>query len=188
MANVKLVDSYFKARGKNGAVGLSLLNDCIERLASKDADWDALSRFVVLAGTTGDRAKVVKIIRIAFGDKLKWAASKQHPTGGKFTLGWKGNEGFVLGNGYAKVRDAIAAKVSWNDAAFQKMLAEMLPEKAAPAARDIKEADVKNAAQHVYDYLLARAKRVNGLNTGDIVAEVQRMLAAQVVVKGEPAH
>jgi hypothetical protein len=116
----KDVDLYFKGAQRNAATGLVLLDKLIHRVASKDADWDGLARFIVLSSATGDASKVKKIVRLAFGDKLTFAYSKTHATGGKITLGWKGNEGFTLGNGYGAVTDAIQAKVGWNDKAFLK--------------------------------------------------------------------
>jgi ribosomal protein L12E/L44/L45/RPP1/RPP2 len=198
MANIernvtaKDVDAYFKGAQRNAATGLVLLDKLIQRVASKDADWDGLSRFIVLSGATGDASKVKKIVRLAFGNSLTFAYSKTHATGGKITLGWKGNEGFTLGNGYGAVTDAIQAKVGWNDKAFLKSLDDKL----APKVQKKREVTDKASAaveKHIADYLIARM--AEGFNIGEILDRAQATLAAAKVAqeavkaaKIEPAH
>lgn len=186
----KDVDLYFKGAQRNAATGLVLLDKLIHRVASKNADWDGLSRFIVLSGAQGDAMKVKRIVRLAFGDSLTFAYSKTHATGGKITLGWKGNEGFVLGNGYGAVTDAIQAKVGWNDKAFLKSLDDKL----APKVQKKREVTDKASAaveKHISDYLIARM--AEGFNIGEILARAQANLAAAKVAKdaakvvGEPA-
>ena len=184
----KDVDLYFKGAQRNAATGLVLLDKLIHRVASKDADWDGLSRFIVLSGATGDASKVKKIVRLAFGNSLTFAYSKTHATGGKITLAWKGNEGFVLGNGYNAVTDAIQAKVGWNDKAFLKSLDAKL----APKVQKKREVTDKASAaveKHISDYLIARM--AEGFNIGEILDRAQATLAAAKVAqaaKVEPAH
>jgi hypothetical protein len=184
----KDVDLYFKGAQRNAAKGLVLLDKLIQRVASKDADWDGLSRFIVLSGATGDASKVKKIVRLAFGNSLTFAYSKTHATGGKITLGWKGNEGFALGNGYGAVTDAIQAKVGWNDKAFLKSLDDKL----APKVQKKREVTDKASAaveKHIADYLIARM--AEGFNIGEILGRAQATLAAAKVAqaaKVEPAH
>ena len=184
----KDVDLYFKGAQRNAATGLVLLDKLIHRVASKDADWDGLSRFIVLSGATGDAGKVKKIVRLAFGDSLIFAYSKTHATGGKITLKWKGNEGFVLGNGYNAVTDAIQTRVGWNDKAFLKSLDAKL----APKVQKKREVTDKASAaveKHISDYLIARM--AEGFNIGEILDRAQATLAAAKVAqaaKVEPAH
>ncbi|MCA2590229.1 MAG: hypothetical protein IM509_05615 [Microcystis sp. M31BS1] len=183
----KDVDLYFKGAQRNAATGLVLLDKLIHRVASKDCDWDGLSRFIVLSSATGDASKVKKIVRLAFGDSLTFAYSKTHATGGKITHKWKGNEGFTLGNGYGAVTDAIQAKVGWNDKAFLKSLDDKL----APKVQKKREVTDKASAaveRHITDYLVARM--TEGFNIGEILARAQANLAAVKAAKvvGEPAH
>ena len=196
----KDVDLYFKGAQRNAATGLVLLDKLIHRVASKDCDWDGLSRFIVLSGATGDAGKVKKIVRLAFGDSLTFAYSKTHATGGKITHKWKGNEGFVLGNGYNAVTDAIQNKddkgrpqpIGWNDKAFLKSLDAKL----APKVQKKREVTDKASAaveKHISDYLIARM--AEGFNIGEILDRAQATLAAAKVAreaakvaKVAPAH
>ncbi len=194
MANIernvtaKDVDLYFKGAQRNAANGLVLLDKLIHRVASKDCDWDGLSRFIVLSGATGDASKVKKIVRLAFGNSLTFAYSKTHATKGKITLGWKGNEGFTLGNGYGAVTDAIQKKVGWNDKTFLKSLDEKLAPKVQKKRAPTDKASAA-VEKHIADYLIARMGE--GFNIGEILDKVQATLAAAKVAqaaKVEPAH
>lgn len=174
------VRDYWKGREQNGNEGLRLLDSCIKQLADKNkANWDPLARFVVASMVSNNRAKVVKIIRAAFGNDVSFKLDKKHAAGGTFTIGWKGNEGYVLKNTYALIQRTIDEGKGWDDAKFLKELTGMLPEvvKKKPVYEgEAAEKAVKAAAKHIADSLKAKVEQ--GLSTGDILAEVERLLKA----------
>lgn len=172
------VGQYWDARHTNGQVGLALLDQCIRRAASKNRDWDALARFVTRAGNSGNRAKVVKIVRAAFGDKLTYKADAKHPAGGVFTMDWTGAFPLKESNAYTSVTKAIADSKSWDDRDFLKALSEVIPAKAKPPVVADAKATEK-AAKHLTDYILAKVKE--GFKAGEIMAMVQANLKAQTV-------
>lgn len=185
MANIKApaapklfdqVNNYWDARHTNGQVGLTILDQCIRRTASKDRDWDALARFVTRSGASGNRAKVVKIIRAAFGDQLKFKADAKHPAGGVFSMGWEGAFPLRESNSYNSVTTAIKDGKSWDDRDFQKALNEVLPQP-APKQVEVTAAATEKAAKHVSDYIVAKMK--DGFSSGEILKMVQATLKAQ---------
>jgi hypothetical protein len=198
----KDVDIYFNKGARDAAEGLVMLDKLIHRVASKDCDWDGLSRFIFRAAAIGTSAGVKKILRLAFGDNLNWSPSKSHATGGKITRKWKGDEGFVLGNGYGIITetiknnvDAMARRkvpVGYNDKAFLKSLDDKLAPK-VQKKREVTEKATAAAEKHVADYLIARMGE--GFNIGEILDRVQATLAAAKVAqeavkaaKVDPVH
>lgn len=175
------IGKYWDGRQQGSVAGLVLLDECIRRTASKDRDWDALARFVARANMTGNRAKVVKIIRAAFGNSITYTTDKKHAAGGKFTLAWEGAFPLAGANSYTHVKKAIADNKGWDDAAFLKALGEviMAPEK---RAREVDEKAAAKVAKHVTDYLVARMKE--GFNVGEVLDAVRKELLVAVVAKG----
>lgn len=167
---------YWKGRTQNGAEGLVLLDKCIQRIATY-RDWDALSRFVVQARIHGQGAKVGKIIRAAFGDKLTFKADSKHPTGGNFIMGWEGVFPLKGSNTYGAVKDAIQKGLPFDHNSLQKELptAEKKERVATPEA-------TAKAVKHVMSYLDKLA--AEGFSSGEILAAVQKELAAKAVAKG----
>jgi hypothetical protein len=124
--------------------------------------------------------------------------SKSHASGGKITRKWKGDEGFVLGNGYGIIADTIKnnvdamarrkVPVGYYDKAFLKSLDAKL----APKVQKKREVTDKASAaveKHISDYLIARM--AEGFNIGEILDRAQATLAAAKVAqaaKVEPAH
>ena len=182
------IGTHFDDRKQNGVEGLKLLDECIRRTASKDRDWDALARFVTLAARSGQAGRVKKIIRCAFGDKIKYASQAKHPAGGTFVMGWDGAFPLKGQNTYTMITKAIEDGVNWDDNKFQKALTEMLPEpiKAAPKVDDKAKAA---AAKHLYDYVSEKVKA--GMVQGELLDRVMAMLRDNPIVspnKGEPNH
>ena len=171
------VNNVWNARNANGAEGLKVLDKCIQRLA-KAGDWDALSRFVVLAHKNSNTAaKVKRILRVAFGDKLSFKMDAKHPTGGRFVIGWNGAEGTTLPNTYSFITKAIQAGLAWDDKGFLKSLNDVLPEKeAAPVVVDDK---TKTAKAKRLAAFLASLKE-DGFNVGEVLAMAQAEVAASV--------
>ncbi len=167
------INAHWGDRQANGVAGLVLLNECIERTASKDRDWDALSRFVTLATANGQAGRVKKIIRAAFGDQIKYAPSKQHASGGTFVMGWAGEFNLAGSNTYTVVRRAIEDGVNWDSNAFQKALSEVLPEAVKPPVKVDDKAQAA-AAKHLYEYIAEKVKA--GMDQGVLMDAVQKML------------
>jgi len=177
-AQPKLFDrigTYFDGRHANGVEGLILLDECIRRAASKDRDWDALARFVSRAGMSNNAPKIKKIIRAAFGNAIVFAVDKKHKAGGRFTLSWEGAFPLAQSNSYSLVKKAIADNKSWDDKDFLAKLSEVIPD----LPKKEKTVDPKAqtaAAKHVATYL--KAREAEGFSIGDIIKEMQAMLAA----------
>lgn len=171
------VGDFWNGVDHSSALGLVLLDECIRRTASKDRDWDALARFVARASMKGNRAKVVKIIRAAFGNSITYTTDKKHAAGGKFTLAWEGAFPLAGVNSYTHVKKAIADNKGWDDAAFLKALGEVIlaPEK---KAREVDEKAAAKVAKHVTDYLVARMKE--GFNVGEVLDAVRKELLVAV--------
>jgi hypothetical protein len=167
------VQTLWAARKQNGVEGLALLHKCIERTA-KHRDWDALSRFVMSARRHGQGARVGAIIREAFGDKLSFKANAKHPTGGTFVLGWQGEFDLRGSNTYGVIRDAVAKGVSWDDKELGKVLT-----KAPKAERKVTDEAKTKVVKHLKTY--ADKLRADGFNVGEIIAMLQKELAAEVV-------
>ena len=167
------IGGYWDTRNASGVEGLALLNECIERTASKDRDWDALSRFVTAAGKNGQAGRVKKIIRAAFGDQIKYAPSKQHPSGGTFVMGWTGEFNLAGSNTYTVVRRAVEDKVNWDSNAFQKGLSEVLPEAIKPPVKVDDKAQAA-AAKHLYEYIADKVKA--GMDQATLMDAVAKML------------
>lgn len=188
---VKAVDAYFKARDKSGTAGLVMLDKMLRQVA-KHRNWTPLARFVVMSGLTGERAKVAKIIRLAFGNALTFKMDKTHPTGGRFEMTWADGEAFVLGNAYGRIEAAIDAKVNWASTAFIKSLDDVLPAKEKPKAKPVDDKLLDKAAQAVYALLKRQMASVDGLSTGEVIARVQALLAtpaaAVVANNNTPDH
>jgi len=173
--NVKLWDqvgNLWAKHEENSKLGLVVLDKCIAKVA-KDRDWDALARFVGLANKVGQRAKVVKIIRAAFGDKLTYKMEKKHAAGGMFVIGWEGAFPLAGQNSYMAVKKAIAEGKGWDDAAFSKALNEVV---AAPvkAARVVDDKQKAKIVKHMAEYILARV--AEGFNQGELIAAMQKEL------------
>lgn len=156
------VQGYFQRRTENGVEGLRLLVNCIERTA-KYRDWDALSRFISLANQSNSRAKVVKIIRAAFGDKLTYKSSTKHDTGGTIVMGWEGALDLAGSNTWGIVREAARKGKSWDDREFQKELPG-----AEKKAKTVSDEAQSKAAKHLAKYLMER--EAEGFDTGAILA------------------
>lgn len=122
------VGDYWSSRHENGHIGLSLLNECILRAASKNRDWDALARFVSRANMSNNKAKVVKIIRAAFGNDLTFKLDAKHPAGGVFVMKWEGAYPLAGKNTYSIVKKAIENHKSWDDKDFLAELTKVLPD------------------------------------------------------------
>ena len=171
------VGDFWNGVDHASALGLVLLDECIRRAAAKDRDTDSLARFVARASMKGNRAKVVKIIRAAFGNSITYATDKKHAAGGKFTIGWQGAFPLAGVNSYTAVKKAIADGKGWDDAAFLKSLNDVLmaPEK---KAREVDEKAAAKVAKHVTDYLVARMKE--GFNVGEVLDAVRKELLVAV--------
>lgn len=168
------VKDYFGRRTENGVEGLKILASCIERTA-KHRDWDALSRFMTLAGKTeSSRSRVVKIVRAAFGDKLTYKANAKHDTGGTMIMGWEGEFNLRASNTYGIVRDAVSKGKSWTDPAFLKELPG-----ATPKARTVDAAALEKSAKHLAKYLMER--EAEGFSIGDILAAADKEIRAKRV-------
>lgn len=166
------VKGYFSRRGENGVEGLKLLVDCIVRTAVH-RDWDALSRFITLAGKDESaRSRVVKIVRAAFGDKLTYKSNNKHDTGGTIVMGWEGAFPLAGSNTWGIVKAAVAQGKTWYDREFLKEL----PGPVAKVRTASAEATTK-AAKHLAKYLLER--EAEGFSTGEILAQVQAELKAK---------
>lgn len=170
--------NYWAGRKANGVEGLALLHKCIERTA-KYRDWDALSRFLVQARAHGQGARVVGIIRAAFGNKLTFKANAKHPTGGTFALGWEGAFDLRGSNTYGVIRDAVQKGMSWDD----RELGKLLP-KADKKERQVSDESKKKVVKHLMSYTDKLAS--DGFNVGEIIAELQKELAAKAAVKAAP--
>lgn len=176
MSLESLVKGYWTARDKNSARGLALLDQCITRFA-QHGDWDHLSRFYVGALKVGQGPSVKRIIRAAFGQSVKFSLDSKHPTGGKFAkVNWPGVS-FPLheSNTYSVVTKAVEQGLGWDSKAFQKALADVLPDlpkkaKTVDAATQTKEAKALAAKLKVL--------RDAGFDLGALVREAQSLLAA----------
>ncbi len=174
------VNDVWAKHKANGHEGLKVLDKCINRLA-KSGDWDALSRFVVLAHRSNNTAsKVKRILRVAFGDKLKFKLDKNHATGGRFTLGWKGDEGIALGNSYSFITKAIQQGLAWDDKGFLKSLNDVLPEK--EKAIVVVDDKAKKAKADRLAKFLASLKE-EGFNVGEVLAMAQAEVAKNTVAQ-----
>jgi hypothetical protein len=122
------VKSFWTNQHTSGHTGLVLLNKCIENVAV-NRDWDALARFVAGAGV--DRPKIGLIIRVAFGDKLRYAKDAKHPAGGKFKMGWEGQFDLAASNTYGLIQQALENGKSFRSEDFLKACREVVgtPEK-----------------------------------------------------------
>lgn len=168
------VKDYFGRRVENGVEGLKLLVTCIERTA-KHRDWDALARFMTLASKTeSSRARVAKIVRAAFGDKLTYKSNPKHDTGGTMVMGWDGEFNLRASNAYGIVRDAVSKGKSWTDPAFLKELPG--PVAKAPTVSD---AATEKKAKHLAKYLLDAER--DGFSIGDILAMAEKEVKAKHV-------
>lgn len=168
------VKDYFGRRQENGVEGLKLLVSCIERTA-KHRDWDALARFMTLAGKNeGVRARVVKIVRAAFGDKLTYKTNSKHDTGGTMVMGWEGEFNLKGSNTWGIVKAAAEKGLTWYDRDFLKELPG--PVTKAPT---VNEAAAEKAAKHLAKYLLD--KEADGFTIGDLLARAQKEIAAKHV-------
>lgn len=166
-----LVQDYFVRRGENGREGLNLLVQCIERTA-KHRDWDALARFITSAAQSSSRAKVVKIVRAAFGDKLTYKSNSKHPTGGVIAMGWEGEFSLAGSNTWGLVSAAAKRGASWDDRDFLKELpGTEKKEKTVDAAA------TEKAAKHLAKYLLARESE--GFTIGDIMSKAMAEIKAE---------
>lgn len=115
---------FWTKNGKLNKEGLVLLDKCIQRVASKDCDKDALTRFISRSGM--DQPKVARIVRAAFGNDLSYKKDATKPAGGVMKHNWNGPDGYVLKNTYAHVQQAMEQGKAFNDAGLQKAIA---PEK-----------------------------------------------------------
>lgn len=176
------IGSYWDARTANGAEGLVLLDECIRRVASKERDWDALARFVARANMSNNAAKVKKIIRAAFGNDLTFKLDKNHPAGGRFTLGWQGAYALAGKNSYSMVKKAIEHGKSWDDKAFLKDLNDVIPD--LPKAEKTVDAAAQTKAAKAMAKKLAELRDA-GFNIGDLVREAQAELAKNPVANGD---
>ena len=165
--------TYWAGRKANGVEGLALLHKCIERTA-QHRDWDALSRFLVSARQHGQGARVGAIIRCAFGNAITFKANAKHPTGGTFVLGWEGPFNLRGSNTYGVIRDAVAKGMSWDD----RELGKVLP-KADKKTREASDEQKKKVVKHLKTY--ADKLKADGFNVGEIIAMLQKELAAEVV-------
>lgn len=168
------IGTYFDNRRANGVEGLKLLDECIKRTA-QHRDWDALARFVARSSLAGQDAKVKKIIRVAFGDKITYKVDKKHKAGGVFTLGWEGSFPLSGSNTYGVVREAIGNNKSWDDKDFQKKLTEILGP-APKKERIVTEEAEKKVAKHLAKYMAER--KAEGFNIGHILDLAQKELKA----------
>jgi hypothetical protein len=174
------IKAYFLSREKSGRQGLQLLDVCIQRTASQSRDWDGLARFLSASARTGQVDKVRKIIRAAFGDKLKWVASAKHPAGGKFIIGWDGSFGLLNSPTYALITKAIEQGMGWDDKAFNKILSDAMP--TVKKARDGKSPEqVAKVVKHLATY--TEKLKADGFDVGEVIAALQKELASKVVSK-----
>lgn len=169
-----VVIDIFKRRGENGAEGLKALVMCIERTA-RFRDWDALSRFITLAGKTESaRGRVAKIVRAAFGNHLTYKSNSKHDTGGTIVMGWEGAFPLSQSNTWGLVRAAAEAGKTWYDPAFLKELPGPTRKlKTVDAAAELK------AVKHLAKYLHERESE--GFSVGAILAGLQSELAKDKV-------
>lgn len=182
---VKLFDqvgAYWDGRHENGRIGLMLLNECILRAASKNRDWDALARFVSRANMSNNKAKVVKIIRAAFGNDLTFKLDAKHPAGGVFTMKWEGAYPLAGKNTYSLVKKAIENHKSWDDKDFLAELSKVLP-------------DVERVQKDKADLLSAYKARAekwakdNGITVDMLIATLQaKPRATSEVINGVVVH
>lgn len=170
------VKDYFVRRSENGAEGLKLLVMSIERTA-KHRDWDALSRFITSALQSSSRAKVVKIVRAAFGDKLTYKSNPKHDTGGTIVMGWEGEFNLAGSNTYGLVRAAAAAGKSWDDRDFLKELPGPVKKD-----REVSAVATEKAAKHLAKYLMDRESE--GFNTGEILSKAMAEIKAKRATNG----
>lgn len=175
----KKVKNYWAGRDKNAVNGLVLLDSCIKELAD-NRNWDPLSRFLSSSETSGQGLKVKRIIRLAFGDNLKWKRDMNHATGGKFTLGWEGQFNIAGNNAYvSNVGKAIEERTGWDSAAFSKELGKLLP---SPVKKkvEVDEAKTKARAKTIADTL--KRMEADGYNVAEILRFAQADLANRVKV------
>lgn len=172
------VKGYWTRRDKTSVQGLILVNSCIQRFA-EHGDWDHLARFYVGALKVGQGAAIGRIIRAAFGDKVKFKVDAKHSAGGKFTkVNWP-DAAFPLheSNSYSLITEAIAANQGWDHKIFQKALSEALPTvKAARVANDAAKAKV---LKHLVSY--TDKLKEDGFNVGEILEMLQKELVAKTV-------
>lgn len=180
------VRNYWKRRGSVDKDGLVLLDEVIRNFY-EHKNWDNLSRFIshAQALNTGDKSKVMGVIRAAFGDQITYKKDPKHATGGRINV--KAGMNFadlVLLNNYGHVAKAIENKKGFRDSDLHKTLKGLEPEKKKP------ELDMEKMADHLVKYMTDK-----GVTTpGALLALVQQKLKAQVVAKpvtlveGEPDH
>ena len=182
---VKLFDqvgAYWDGRHENGRLGLMLLNECILRAASKNRDWDALARFVSRANMSNNKAKIVKIIRAAFGNDITFTTDKSHPAGGKFVMKWEGAYPLAGKNSYSVVKAAIEKNKSWDDKDFLAELSKVLPgvEKVQKDKADLLSAYKTRAEKWAKD---------NGITVDMLIATLQaKPKATSEVINGVTIH
>jgi len=175
------VKGYWTRRDNNSVDGLALIDSCIKRFA-EHGDWDALSRFYVGSLKVGQGPAIARIIRAAFGDKVKFHLDAKHDTGGKFSKKNWPDAVFPLheSNTYSLIAEAVANKQGWDHKVFQKSLMEAMPKE--KTQRVVSEESKKAVVKHLMTYT---SKLVDdGFNVGEIIARLQKELAAaQVTVK-----
>jgi len=171
---VDQVNDYWGRRSANGTEGLALVGKLMLRFADY-GDWDALARFVVKAGQHGQREKVVKITRAGFGNHVTFKTNAKHPAGGEFIkVNWTG-EKFPIrqSNTFGIVKAAIDKGLSWDDRDFQRELPS-----ADKKARQVSDEATKKVVKHLETYCGKLA--ADGFNVGEVLAALQKELAAKV--------
>lgn len=172
------VKGYWTRRDKNSVQGLVLVNKCIQRFA-EHGDWDHLARFYVGALKVGQGPAIGRIIRAAFGDKVKFKLNAKHSAGGQFSKHNWPDAVFPLheSNTYSLISEAIAANQGWDHKAFQKTLMEAMPkEKAKRVASEESKAKV---VKHLVAY--TDKLKEDGFNVGEILERLQKELVAKTV-------
>lgn len=179
----KKIKSYFDSREKSSALGLKLLDICIQRTASQSRDWDGLARFLSSASKTSQVGVVRKIIRAAFGNQLTWKPSAKHPAGGTFVIGWQGSFN-LLENApnYRIITDAVEKGMGWDHKALAKLLAEAMPTERK--ARVVSDEAKKKVVKHLAGYMKKLVDE--GFESGDILAALQKQLAADAATRSAP--
>lgn len=169
------ITSFFDSRDRSGREGLRLLDVCIQRAASQSRDWDGLARFFHRVQGTSQLGIAKKVIRAAFGSKLSYKANAKHDAGGTFTIGWEGSFNLIDSPTYKVVAAAITANEGWDSKAFNLRLNDTLP-KIEAAPRKVTQEATDKAVKHLLDY--TKRIRGEGFNIGEIMAAVQKQLAA----------
>jgi len=171
------VKDYWAKRSANGAEGLALLGKAINDTAVHRS-WDGLSRFFTLAKKAGQGPRVAAIIRCAFGNKLTYRASTKHETGGQFVIGWEGVFDLKGSNSYSIIKAAIREGKSWDDRELLKEINKAVG-KPDPKKREVSDESKAKVVKHLAAY--AEKLETDGFNVGEIIAMLQKELAAEVV-------